>query len=152
MARIKATKVTKQQYANLVDAAKNMWPSVPAANVAAELVRWRLPSQRLDSPIDCGSVCCFGGFCTWWPRFMKQGVFAREDGVPVKVLPNGERLTGFDVAKDLFGDSLLFTPRGSHWADLVQTGFYKGQPIQCTDHALVARRLELVLKHCEVIA
>lgn len=127
-------KVTQQQRDNALDALHNMWPSVPAKNVARELGAWRVGPAH-EAP-DCGSVACFGGWCSWWPAFVAQGVVRSPMGC-------ARMLDGSFAARSLFGDQDLFNCRDGHNAD---AGF-KG-----SDHKLVTHRLKWLITNSEVIS
>jgi len=139
--------VTAQQRANALDALNNMWPSVPSKNVHKRLGWWRADTHRHgqvnvnvtsgNTKPDCGTVCCFGGWCAWWPAFQAQGVYADKSGYP--------KIAGVDHNTDfvLFGSGSMFSPRDYHDAD---EGF-KG-----SDHKLVTRRLKWLIKNSEVVA
>lgn len=128
--------VTAQQRANAIEALTVMWPSVPPDNVYPRLRHFGNSDQLLPERPDCGTVACFGGWCAFWPGFVSQGMEIRY-GLP---LFDGEGGTGAGSA--LFGAS-LFRQRDHLDCD---TGF-KG-----TDHALVTRRLNWLIKNSVVVS
>lgn len=138
-------KQTKQQRANTIDALENMWPSVPPENVSPGLLRWRADSygtRFTPGKVNCGTVACFGGWCTHWPAFTAQGVLPRDvDGSPMFDAVRADRY--------LFGDDWIFYPRNDHPAD---PGYYELElDTRITDHELVTRRLKWLLENSEVV-
>ena len=128
---------TKQQRYNTLDALHVMWPSVPPENVYPGLEDWR--KFEGVTPPDCGTVCCFGGWCAWWPPFNKQGVQADPDGCCYPTTQdNGNALKASTL---LFGNPFMFEPVGCHFADVYFAG---------TDHELVTHRLQWLLENSEV--
>jgi hypothetical protein len=130
-------KVTQRQRANLIDAMTNMWPSIPEANVSGGLDEWR---ENADSttPPTCGSICCFGGWCEWWPSFRTQLGFDDKN----EIIPWSKLVGLFGPFENPYIDG-LFTPRPHHHADM---GF------EGNDHACVTNRLHWLLENSEVQA
>jgi hypothetical protein len=120
--------VTKRQRENALEALNVMWPSVPAKNVVLGLKWWRV-GRGTEKPT-CKTICCFDGWCAWWPNFKKQGVYASSSGYP-------------GTSDFLFGVYGLSWGRGN-WGE-TDTGF-KG-----TDHELVTHRLKWLIKNSEVV-
>jgi len=133
-------RVTQQQRDNLLDALNVMWPSVPPDNVAPNLYTFIEGGYAKD--IDCGTVACFGGWCSAWPAFISQGVEREIDGVPFMGKSYPARKIGLEVASVLFGYS-IFSVRGGCQADDDFIG---------TDHALVTNRMQWLLENSEVAA
>lgn len=129
--------VTKKQRSNLLEALYVMWPSVPPENVYAELGGWRGSGESAETPPTCGSVACFGGWCAWWPTFVKQGISVGPGGAP-QTLRGGSS----DACRRLFGVSGLFLGRDGLGIDLGFAG---------SDHDLVTHRLLWVLKNTKVV-
>ena len=126
---------TKQQRKNTLEALNVMWPSVPPENVIKSLQAWR---GDLTSPImDCGSVGCFGGWCSVYPPFAQQGIEIDVFGIP-KI---GD-LSGCYSAQALFGHDGMFQIRG-YFPEVDYE--FKG-----TDHELVTHRLQWLLENSEV--
>lgn len=140
--------VSKQQRANALEARDVMWPSIPPENVARRLEYWFCdPSTPWDvalaevrsPPGGCGTTACFGGWCALWPAFRAQGLRNDDAGAPFMVGPG---MAGENPSTMLFGDSLLFVRRGSYArSDHLFSG---------TDHALVTRRLDALIRNSEV--
>jgi len=130
-------RVTQQQRDNLLDALNVMWPSVPPDNVAPNLYTFIEGGYEKD--IDCGTVACFGGWCSVWPNYKKQGAFLSTGGIP-RYQGAAGRDFGTGVARLLFGD-MVFNIRGDHCVDI---GF-KG-----TDHDLITKRLQWLLDNSVV--
>lgn len=145
--------ITQQQYSNLKEALEVMWPSVPPANVSPRLGRWRVVSEEeyrssiargFKTPPDCGTICCFGGWCAWWPNFRAQGVSVGYEGYPVfddGAWPMDEEV----VCSHLFGWETLFRMRGNSPIDRN----VENEPCM-SDHEFVKRRLQYALDNSEV--
>ena len=143
---------TPRQRANTLEALNVMWPSVPPENVAERLAfyRDRQALGRRDSPPDCGTVACFGGWCAWWPTFRAQGVFAGDTGSPQTKQSIRTDRGAFVVSEFLFGYSEMFTAAGFHPADPKRN--WKGvMPRGVSDHEIVTRRLKWVLENSRVV-
>lgn len=128
--------VTQQQRDNAIDALENMWPSVPPKNVYPSLRGWRAEGEV--GPPDCGTVACFGGWCAWWPNFVRQGIFPSYAGMPLIK----KRSAGICAAEELFGISAMFEPRDATLLDWIVAG---------TDHELVTHRLKWLIANSEVV-
>lgn len=130
--------VTAQQRANAIEARDVMWPSVPIQNVVKRLGTWR-EGRTLDAqtPPDCGTVACFGGWCAWWPAYRNQGILADSVGAPVTKYGDWASAASWQ----LFGDPTLFSARGACHSDRD----FKG-----SDHALVTNRLNWLIRNSKV--
>lgn len=126
-------KVTQLQRDNLLSALNEMWPSVPPGNVYEDLRDWRNDDS---GPVSCGTIGCFGFWCTVWPAFRAQGVYAAWDGCPLSK-------DTFDISMKLFGGRFLFAGRSQ-----VNTDFESSDH---TDHEIVTRRLQRLLENSEVM-
>lgn len=136
-------KVTKQQRDNLLDAMNNMWPSIPPENVTEKLSRWlhRISIEDGTTSPTCETIACFGGWCAWWPAFRAQGVHADWRGAPQMPGINTIESNESAVCQHLFGYPNLFNMRGHESGDSA----FKGN-----DHALVTRRMEVLLNNSRV--
>lgn len=119
-----------------VESAQIMWASVPELNVS--LGSWR---QTPDTGAPgCGTICCFGGWCAWWPEFMAQGVEATRGGAPCLVTKDQAYTSVQDytaVSAMLFGEPGMFDTRhGEEWYADPETGR------AANDHSIVADRLQ----------
>jgi hypothetical protein len=129
-------KVTAQQRANAIEARDVMWPSVPESNVTSGLSLWRDDYRPMEPPT-CGTVACFGGWCEWYPPFRMQ------------LSVSSPKVASWDAIVGLYGPSDdpnidgLLDPRGSHCAD---------QGFRGSDHALVLRRINWLIKNSKVDA
>ncbi len=155
MKKIKVTqkkkiKVTQKQRDNLLEALHVMWPSVPEANVAEELADWR--KDHKNTPPDCNTIACFGGWCAWWPSFREQGVRTNSLGEPII----GRSLSSDITSSKLFGLPALFALRG-YFAGKIKltTPAYLAlnPPLEhdLFDHAAVTQRLRWLLDNSEVV-
>jgi hypothetical protein len=123
---------TKQQVKNIEEAIV-MWATVPPKNVYPGLDDWRDMSQEHNSDkVTCRTIACFGGWCCHWPEFKKQGLKAERDGRPLL-----NEASGSKVADQMFGDTDLFLPRGTHPADR--------HSLLVDDHTVVMNRLKTLL-------
>lgn len=130
--------VTQLQRDNILSA-KEMWFTVPPKNVDPGLSNWN--SNNDNSPPDCNTICCFGGWCAWWPAFMAQGVTVSAGGRP------DTRSTATIFADyALFGERYMFNPRGSHPADL------KTYTRKHSDWDVVMKRINWLIRNSEVTA
>lgn len=126
---------TKQQRKNTLEALNVMWPSVPARNVSPDLVDFRKNDE--ETPPDCKTIACFGGWCAWWPGFVRQGVSVGDGGKPVII----GSVWASDAAQFLFGCANLFSGRGGVICD---------DDFHGSNHRLVTRRLQWLLENSRV--
>ena len=124
-------KITAQQRANQLEALNVMWPSVPAKNVYSNLTRWREQNYSIKK-VDCDTLACFGGWCSLYPKFIAQGIYADDYGIPCM----GDA-SGTEVAGNFFGDGALFLPRSVY-----ELG---------TDHQVVTTRLKKLIRYSVVV-
>jgi 8-oxo-dGTP pyrophosphatase MutT (NUDIX family) len=130
---------TQQQVRN-IEQAIVMWTALSPDKLSPGLSCWRQEDDLATSyawPIrpTSNTKACFGGWCSHWPEFQRQGVSSsRTSGAPVL----GHETAPFKVAEILFGDPYLFLSRGGHPSDLTVQGL--------SDHGLIMNRLVLLLK------
>jgi hypothetical protein len=80
-------------------------------------------STNFSKPPECGTICCFGGWCAWEPASMALGVRAE----PSLGCPELDFDVNASVSMFLFGDGEMFHARGG--------------PDDRTDHEIVMDRI-----------
>ena len=132
-------KVTQLQRDNAISA-KEMWLTVPEANVSPGLSDW---SNRYagDEVPDCGTQACFGGWCAWWPAFQAQGLKASGLGSPI-FEDDGHSKTSCDVSKTLFGHSYMFVTKSHDYLVYKDRAVFKN----ATDWQIVMNRIEHLIE------
>ena len=147
-------KVTQLQRNNALSA-KKMWNSVPEAKVMPGLNGWNSLSVREDGDgeddkemtPDCNTICCFGGWCAYWPEFRAQGVIAVWGGMPAF-----EGLYAGEVDKVLFGCDDLFAIRGEGDAEKLLEEKDQDAYDEASDWQIVMNRINWLIKNSVVTA
>jgi hypothetical protein len=117
------------------------WATVPPANVSRELASWQhTPAERHT----CNTVACAGGWVPAMPEFAALGVTMGPTGKPCI----GD-MWGWEVAVALFGAGAegMFDARGDGTDNGTDDDFTA--PRVCTDHELVAHRINCQIKRLE---
>ena len=143
--------VSELQRDNAISA-KEMWLTIPEANVAVELDSWRQQIYKLDQDGNetCNTIACFGGWCAVHPAFIAQGIRASgASGAPFYATGN-PFTDSLSVSKGLFGSRLLFAARGEHSSDRETKNNDSEAYAALSDWEVVMNRLDWLLRNSVV--
>ena len=139
--------VTQLQRDNAISA-KEMWLTVPEANVVPRLATWNYyhdaKIKRPKAPT-CKTIACFGGWCAWWPAFQAQGIKADPVGMPV-IHENEDQ----SVCFTLFGVYRLFISRGRAEADESFKSRSKQEYEEASDWKIIMNRIDYLIQNTVV--
>ena len=130
--------VTQLQRSNILSA-REMWLTVPEANVIEGLKSWRKDVAIAHTAPTCDTLACFGGWCAWWPEFRAQGVVVNTFGSP-----RIHSLKDLFVDEELFGSRIMFNLRGLHVADKNKS------KAKWSDWRIVLNRIDHLIKNSVV--
>lgn len=131
------------------------WLTIPDENVVKNLNDYKT-YYDLEGSVsikhDCNTIACFGGWIPAMPEFAAMGVtFNEYSGLPIL-----EKLCGYNVAGELFGERTIFCPTKVFCANVFGTSFnckydHTAKP-GISDHKLVTHRLKEHIKRLEAVA
>lgn len=122
------------------------WMTVPPENVMPQLGFWF--NHRGNEPVNCGTIACFGGWCSVMPEFVALGVSSDPMYGGAPRIKKGLHKDDLGVSKFMFGCKDMFAP-SVEFLDSFYCEYDRTAPKECTDHELVQHRIIQNIKRLE---